>query len=44
VFDWNMDVSDAISIFGKSKTLQGNLDPCVLYGDFGTIYIFDFKV
>lgn len=35
--DWNMDASEAISIFGNSKTLQGNLDPCVLYGDFRTI-------
>ena len=30
--DWNMDVNEA-RILLKGKTLQGNLDPCVLYGD-----------
>ena len=35
--DWNMDISRARKIFGKNKTLQGNLDPCVLYGDFNLI-------
>ena len=30
--DWNMDVNEAKTLL-KSKTLQGNLDPCVLYGD-----------
>ena len=30
--DWNMEVNLARRIVGESKTLQGNLDPCVLYG------------
>ena len=34
--DWNMDINNAINIF-ENKTLQGNLDPCVLYGDYKTI-------
>ena len=32
--DWTMDAGNAVNIFKNSKTLQGNLDPCVLYGDF----------
>mgnify|MGYP005696988751 FL=1 len=35
--DWNMNIEQAINTFGNSKTLQGNLDPCVLYGDFESI-------
>lgn len=35
--DWNMDIKDARQTIGTSKTLQGNLDPCVLYGDFNTV-------
>ena len=34
--DWTMSIKNAIQIF-NNKTLQGNLDPCVLYGDFNTI-------
>lgn len=34
--DWNMDVQQAKKIVGN-KTLQGNLDPCLLYADFATI-------
>lgn len=30
--DWNMDVIDVRKMVGETKTLQGNLDPCVLYG------------
>ncbi len=30
--DWNMDIEESKSIIGPNKTLQGNLDPCVLYG------------
>ena len=30
--DWNMDINEARSLL-KSKTLQGNLDPSILYGD-----------
>lgn len=31
--DWNMDIAESRSLIGSSKTLQGNLDPCVLYSD-----------
>jgi uroporphyrinogen decarboxylase len=30
--DWNMDIVESRKIIGDAKTLQGNLDPCVLYG------------
>lgn len=30
--DWNMNVENARALCGETKTLQGNLDPCVLYG------------
>jgi uroporphyrinogen decarboxylase len=30
--DWNMSISETRELVGESKTLQGNLDPCVLYG------------
>lgn len=29
--DWNMDVEKIRNEIGESRTLQGNLDPCVLY-------------
>lgn len=29
--DWNMDISVSRRLIGDHKTLQGNLDPCVLY-------------
>ena len=35
--DWNMNIEQAVKTFGNSKTLQGNLDPCVLYSDFNSI-------
>lgn len=35
--DWNMDPLYSRAIIGPNKTLQGNLDPCVLYADFKTI-------
>lgn len=35
--DWNMDVEESRKIIGAEKTLQGNLDPCVLYADFKII-------
>jgi uroporphyrinogen decarboxylase len=30
--DWNMNVTETRKLVGETKTLQGNLDPCVLYG------------
>jgi uroporphyrinogen decarboxylase len=30
--DWNMDIAESRAIIGNNKTLQGNLDPCILYG------------
>jgi uroporphyrinogen decarboxylase len=35
--DWNMDISESRSLIGNEKTLQGNMDPCLLYADFATI-------
>ncbi len=35
--DWNMSIQQSKSIIGPNKTLQGNLDPCVLYADFKRI-------
>jgi uroporphyrinogen decarboxylase len=35
--DWNQDIAEARSIFGENKTLQGNMDPCALYGTFSQI-------
>ncbi len=35
--DWNMDVAESRKLIGMDKTLQGNMDPCVLYSDFKTI-------
>lgn len=35
--DWNMDPKESRALIGHEKTLQGNLDPCVLYADFATI-------
>jgi uroporphyrinogen decarboxylase len=34
--DWNMDIAESRSML-PNKTLQGNLDPCVLYGSFADI-------
>ncbi len=31
--DWNMDVKDIRAQIGTDKTLQGNLDPCLLYAE-----------
>jgi len=30
--DWNMSIAETRKLVGETKTLQGNLDPCVLYG------------
>lgn len=35
--DWNMDIQESRSIIGSEKTLQGNFDPCALYGSFAEI-------
>tara|TARA_B110000971_G_scaffold95902_1_gene98631 strand:- start:6612 stop:7637 length:1026 start_codon:yes stop_codon:yes gene_type:complete len=35
--DWTMNIDKAVDLFKNTKTLQGNLDPCVLYGDFKLI-------
>ncbi|MCP4123633.1 MAG: uroporphyrinogen decarboxylase [Bacteroidetes bacterium] len=35
--DWSMSVEDFRKATGGSKTLQGNMDPCVLYADKETI-------
>ncbi|MFM7661438.1 MAG: uroporphyrinogen decarboxylase [Bacteroidota bacterium] len=35
--DWNMEIEGVRKLVGESKTLQGNLDPCVLYSDRNTI-------
>ena len=32
--DWNMDIAESRQLVGPNKTLQGNLDPCALYGSF----------
>ncbi|MBI2257761.1 MAG: uroporphyrinogen decarboxylase [Flavobacteriia bacterium] len=31
--DWNMDIQEVRNIVGESRTIQGNLDPCVLYAE-----------
>lgn len=30
--DWNMDITEIRNAIGDTRTLQGNLDPCALYG------------
>jgi uroporphyrinogen decarboxylase len=35
--DWNMDIQESRELIGENKTLQGNLDPCALYGTFEQI-------
>ena len=31
--DWNMDIFESRKLIGNFKTLQGNMDPCLLYAD-----------
>lgn len=35
--DWNMDIKESRAVISDAKTLQGNLDPCVLYASFDEI-------
>jgi len=35
--DWNMDIAESRELIGEGKTLQGNMDPCLLYADSATI-------
>ncbi|MBL4652590.1 MAG: uroporphyrinogen decarboxylase [Flavobacteriales bacterium] len=35
--DWNMDIEESRALIGQNMTLQGNLDPCLLYSDKSTI-------
>ena len=35
--DWTMPIEESRKLIGNDKILQGNLDPCVLYGSYETI-------
>jgi uroporphyrinogen decarboxylase len=35
--DWNMDITESRQLIGMDKTLQGNIDPCLLYASEDTI-------
>lgn len=35
--DWTMDIAESRAMIGSNKTLQGNMDPCLLYADNATI-------
>lgn len=35
--DWQMNIKETRQLVGPEKTLQGNLDPCALYGSFQEI-------
>lgn len=35
--DWNMEIGESRTLIGPEKTLQGNLDPCVLYASYRQI-------
>ncbi|MBN8695748.1 MAG: uroporphyrinogen decarboxylase [Bacteroidetes bacterium] len=35
--DWTMDIAESRAMIGPDKTLQGNMDPCLLYADYDTI-------
>jgi uroporphyrinogen decarboxylase len=35
--DWTMDIAESRSMIGPNKTLQGNIDPCLLYADYDVI-------
>jgi uroporphyrinogen decarboxylase len=35
--DWNMEIKESRLLIGPDKTLQGNLDPCVLYTSYDEV-------
>jgi len=35
--DWTMDIAESRAMIGSGKTLQGNMDPCLLYADYDVI-------
>ena len=35
--DWNMDIKESRALIGPEKTLQGNMDPCALFGSYDEI-------
>lgn len=35
--DWTMDIAESRQLIGANKTLQGNMDPCLLYADYPVI-------
>ena len=35
--DWTMDIKESRALIGNNKTLQGNMDPCLLYAGFSVI-------
>jgi uroporphyrinogen decarboxylase len=35
--DWTVDIAESRTFIGPNKTLQGNMDPCLLYADYATI-------
>ncbi len=37
--DWNIEMTKAREMAGKTKVLQGNLDPCILYGTIDDIQL-----
>ncbi len=42
--DWNMNIEESRKLIGPNKTLQGNMDPCLLYSDFERIEAETFKM
>jgi uroporphyrinogen decarboxylase len=35
--DWTVDIVESRKMIGDNKTLQGNMDPCLLYADYSVI-------